>query len=108
MVGELRSLLLYGAAKSGKKEKKKIKGTMWFNKLQPTNISFPGGAVLRASVVSYSLRPHATDGSRSESSVRGDSPGKNPRVGSNALLLGIVLTEDPAQISGIAQGFFTV
>ena len=64
--------------------------------------------MLRASVGSYSVRPHATDGSPSESSVRGDSPGKNPGVGSNALLLGIVLTEDPAQISGIAQGFFTV
>ena len=42
----------------------------------------------------------------SGSSVHGDSPGKNTRMGSHALLQGIFPTRDRTQVSYISGGFF--
>ena len=50
-----------------------------------------------------------TDCSPPGSSVQGDSPGKNTGPGCHALLLrGSPQPRDPAQVSGIAGGFFTI
>ena len=61
-------------------------------------------AVLSRSVVSDSLQPH---GLLPDSSVHGDSPGKNTGVGCHALLQGIFLTQgsNPGQC---LIGFFTI
>ena len=42
------------------------------------------------------------------SSIHGDSPGKNTRVGYHALLQGIFLTQNQTQVSCIAGGPFTI
>ena len=42
------------------------------------------------------------------SSVHGDSPGRNARVGCHALLQGVFLTRDGTQVSRIAGRFFPV
>ena len=59
-------------------------------------------ALLSCSVVSNSLQP--MDCSPQGSSVHGDSPGKNTRMGCHALLQGIFPTQGSNHIAG---GFFT-
>ena len=54
-------------------------------------------AVLSRSVVSGSLQPHGFC-SLPDSSVHGDSPGKNTGVGGHALLQGIVKDNSPARL----------
>ena len=46
------------------------------------------------------------DCSLPDSSVHGDSPGKNTRIGSHALLQRIFPTRDRTQVSCISGGFF--
>ena len=60
--------------------------------------------VLGRSVMSKEL--DMTDSSLSGSTVHGDSPGKNTRVGCHALLQGIFPTQGWNHVSHIAGGFF--
>ena len=54
-------------------------------------------------LVTYSM-----DGNPPDSSVPGDSPGKNTSVGCHALFKGFSQPRDGIQVSQTAGGFFTV